>query len=181
MKRTKKEKLMMAQEKTNSQKSVDRLVADELLEMGFSYNFMGTHYLHDSIVYAVSLKLEDYGTVNEFCRVISTRVCAKYNFGSCQYGREIAQAIERAFIVGNINYILETFKSSYDKDKMKVTKNAFIMTMRQKIIEQMKEEQSFDATQLQLIIRRAVEKITDIRILEYNLILHLLHKEKLKI
>ena len=50
----------LTQEKINSPRTVDRLVADELLEMGFSYSYIGTHYLHDSIVYSVSLKLEDF-------------------------------------------------------------------------------------------------------------------------
>ncbi len=166
MKRTKEEKEKMAQEKINSPRTADRLVADELLEMGFSYNFIGTHYLHDSIVHAASLKLEDFENVNEFCRIISRRVCRKYNVGSYRYGTEIADAIERAFTVGNINYLLETFKSSYDQDKMKVTKNAFIMTVRKKIMEELEAEQSFSATQFRLIIQGTVEKITDISVLE---------------
>jgi len=41
----------LTQEKINSPRTVDRLVADELLEMGFSYSFMGKNYLHDSIVF----------------------------------------------------------------------------------------------------------------------------------
>ncbi len=166
MSRTKEEKEKMTKEKVNSPKTADRLVADELLEMGFSYNFMGTHYLHDSIVYSVLAKLEDFENVNGFCREISRRVCRKYNVGSYQYGTEIAQSIERAFAVGNINYLLETFKSSYDKEKMKVTKNAFIMTVRNIVMEKMEAEQSFNATQLRLIIQGTVEKITDISILE---------------
>ncbi len=56
----------LTKEKINSPRTVDRLVADELLEMGFSYSFMGTHYLHDSIVFSTFLKLEDFKCVNSF-------------------------------------------------------------------------------------------------------------------
>ncbi|MFG6368370.1 MAG: hypothetical protein K1W16_08075 [Lachnospiraceae bacterium] len=79
MRRTNKEMSRMAQDKINSPKTVDRLVADELLEMGFSYNHMGTHYLHDSIVQSAKMSLEDFKNVSEFCLRIAKVVCRKYS------------------------------------------------------------------------------------------------------
>lgn len=167
MKRTKEKMSEMTKEKQNSKKTVDRLVMDELLEMGFSYNHIGTHYLHDSIVYAVSLKVEDFDGINDFCREISRKVSRKYNVNSNNhYCVEITAAINRAFAVGNINYLLETFKGSYDADKMKVTKNAFIMTVRRKIVEALEVQDTHNATQLRLIIQGSVEGITDYKLLK---------------
>lgn len=161
MARTKEEMSEMTFKKQNSQKTVDRLVMDELLEMGFSYNSIGTHYLHDSIVDSTKMRLEDFSNVSAFCKSISLRVCRKYKVGSYQYGANIKEAIERTFEAGNINYLLETFKGSYDKDKMKVTKNVFIMTVRRKIMDALVEQETHSATQLRLIIQGSVEEITD--------------------
>lgn len=166
MKRTKEKMSEMTKEKQNSQKTVDRLVMDELLEMGFSYNHIGTHYLHDSIVYAVSLKAENFDRISDFCREIGRRVGRKYNVSSNHYCVEIAAAIDRAFDVGNINYLLETFKGSYDADRMKVTKNAFIMTVRRKIMEALEAQDTHNTTQLRLIIQGSVEGITDYKLLK---------------
>lgn len=166
MKRTEREMSKLTENKINSSKIVDRIVADELLEMGFSYNSIGTHYLHDSIVISTQLRLEEFAKVSNFCQSIGTRVCRKYGVGSYQYANNIEASIERAFETGNIDYLLDTFKSSYDKDKMKVNKNVFIMTVRRKIIEALGVEQSFNATQLRLIIQGTVENITDINVLE---------------
>lgn len=139
---------------------------DELLEMGFSYNSIGTHYLHDSIVASTKMRLEDYTNVNSFCKAIGNRICRKYGVGAYQYGSNIEQSIERAFEVGNINYLLETFKGSYDSEKMKVTKNVFIMTVRRKIIESLELQEVHNATQLRLIIQGSVEGITDCNLLK---------------
>lgn len=166
MKRTKEKMSEMTMEKQNSRKTVDRMVMDELLEMGFSYNHIGTHYLHDSIVYAASLKVEDFDGISDFCREVSRKVGRKYNVGSNHYCVEIAAAIDRAFEVGNINYLLDTFKGSYDADRMKVTKNAFIMTVRKKIVEALKEQDAHNITQLRLIIQGSVEGITDYTLLK---------------
>lgn len=156
----------MTRRKESSNKTVDRLVMDELLEMGFSYNSIGTHYLHDSIVESTKMRLEDFSNVSAFCKSISIRVCRKYKVGSYQYGANIKEAIERAFEAGNINYLLETFKGSYDKEKMKVTKNVFIMTVRRNIMEALAAQETHNATQLRLIIQGSVESITDCNLLK---------------
>lgn len=156
----------LTKEKLNSPRTVDRLVADELLEMGFSYNNTGTHYLHDSIVYSISLKLEDFRDVNDLCHRVGVMVYKKYNIGVDYYCRSIHTSIMRAFDTGNINYLLETFKSSYDYDKMSVGKNTFIMTVRKKIMEALEAGQSYNATQLRLIIQGTVENITDVTLLQ---------------
>lgn len=156
----------LTQEKINSPRTVDRLVADELLEMGFSYNQIGTHYLHESVVFSTQMKLEDFAKVSNFCHSIGARVCKKYNVGIYQYANNIECCIESAFDTGNINYLLETFKSSYDYDKMKVTKNVFIMTVRKKIMEALEAQQSYNATQLRLIIQGTVENIKDVTLLQ---------------
>lgn len=160
------DKKILTQDKINSPKLVDRLVADELLEMGFSYKHTGTHYLHDSIVYSTSLKLEEYQSVNRLCQRVGVMVCKKYNIETYHYGRGVSEAITRAFDTGNINYLLETFKGSYNKDTMSVKKNAFIMTVRRKIMEALEMQQSYNVTQLRLIIQGTVENITDIEELE---------------
>ena len=166
MKYTRVQMSEMTRRKESSNKTVDRLVMDELLEMGFSYNSIGTHYLHDSIVDSTKMRLEDFSNVSAFCKSISIRVCRKYKVGSYQYGANIKEAIERAFEVGNINYLLETFKGSYDKDKMKVAKNVFIMTVRRKIMDALAAQEVHNATQLRLIIQGSVEGIADCNLLK---------------
>lgn len=166
MRYTKEEMSKMTREKENNKKTVDRLVMDELLEMGFSYNSIGTHYLHDSIAFSSKMYLEDFANVSNFCQSIGAKVCKKYNVGAYQYANNIEAAIERAFEFGNINYLLETFKCSYDKEKMKVTKNVFIMTVRRKIMDALAEQESHNATQLRLIIQGSVEGITDCNLLK---------------
>lgn len=166
MRFTKEEMSKMTKEKENSKKTVDRLVMDELLEMGFSYNSIGTHYLHDSIAFSTQMRLEDFTKVSIFCQSISARVCRKYRIGSYQYGVNIDRSIEKAFEVGNVNYLLETFKGSYNGEKMKVTKNTFIMTVRRKIMEALAAQENHNATQLRLIIQGSVEEITDCALLK---------------
>ena len=154
----------LTKEKLNSPRTVDRLVADELLEMGFSYSFMGTHYLHDSIVFSTFLKLEDFKCVNSFYHRVNELVQKKYKVNVTVAA--IAKAIEQAFIDGNINYLLDTFKGSYDKDRMMVSNKVFIMTVRKKIMEELEAGQSYNATQLRLIIQGTVENITDVTLLQ---------------
>ena len=154
----------LTQEKINSPRTVDRLVADELLEMGFSYSYIGTHYLHDSIVYSVSLKLEDFKDVHNFYHRVNELIKKKYKVNVT--AAAIAKAIEQAFIYGNINYLLETFKGSYNKDRMMVSNKVFIMTVRKKIMEALEAGQSYNATQLRLIIQGTVENITDVTLLQ---------------
>lgn len=166
MRFTKEEMSEMTYKKQNSKKTVDRLVMDELLEMGFSYNSIGTHYLHDSIVASTQMRLEDFVKVSNFCQTVGANVCKKYKVGAYQYANNIEAAIERAFETGNINYLLETFKSSYDKEKMKVTKNVFIMIVRRKIMESLAVQETHNATQLRLIIQGSVEGITDCNLLK---------------
>lgn len=166
MRYTKEKMSEMTRKKQNSPRSVDRLAMDELLEMGFSYNSIGTHYLHDSIVLSTQMNLEDFTKVSNFCQSIGARVCKKYSVGAYQYANNIESAIERAFETGNINYLLDTFRSSYDKDKMKVNKNVFIMTVRRKIMEALEAQESHNATQLRLIIQGSVEEITDCALLK---------------
>lgn len=154
----------LTKEKLNSPRTVDRLVADELLEMGFSYSFMGTHYLHDSIVFSTFLKLEDFKCVNSFCHRVNELVRKKYNVDIVSSA--VAAAIDRAFREGNINYLLDTFKGSYDKDRMMVSNKVFIMTVRKKIMEALEAQQSYNATQLRLIIQGTVENIKDVTLLQ---------------
>lgn len=166
MRYTKDEMSEMTRAKQDSKKSVDCLVMDELLKMGFSYNSIGTHYLHDSIVMSTQTRLEDFAKVSNFCHSIGNKVCKKYSVGIYQYANNIEVAIERAFEVGNIDYLLETFKGSYDHDRMKVTKNTFIMTVRRKIMEELEKQEIYSTTQLRLIIQGSVEEISDYTLLK---------------
>lgn len=166
MNRTKEEMTVMKSEKINSKKIVDRLITDELLKMGFSYNRMGTHYLHDSIAFSVSMRLEDFYSINEFCSKIETEICKKYGSERRGYWAGIDRAIETAFQTGNIDYLMDTFKSSYNYERMKVTKNAFIMTVRRKIMEELENQNSYNVTQLRIIIQGELEGISDVPVLE---------------
>lgn len=166
MRKTNEELRKMEEEKLSSIAKTDKMVSKELLKMGFSYNQMGTHYLHESIVIAASLKLENFSSVDELCLAIGKKICRKYGIRNDHYSSSVSHSIEKAFEVGNIDYLLDTFKSSYDRDKMKVVKNTFIMTVRKKIMEEMEEEQEYSANQLRVIIQGTVEKIRDISVLE---------------
>lgn len=166
MRFTKEEMIEMTHKKQNSKKTVDRLVMDELLEMGFSYNSIGTHYMHDSIVVSARLRLEDFKDVGGFCRRIGALVQKKYNVGIYKYSCNIESSIENAFCNGNVNYLLGMFKGSYNCDKMKVTKNTFIMTVRRKIMESLQSQDAHNITQLRLIIQGSVEGITDYKLLK---------------
>ena len=86
----------LTKDKINSSRAVDKLVTDELLKMGFSYKIIGTHYLHDSIVYSVSLKLEDFKDVHNFYHRVNELVQKKYKVNVT--AAAIAKAIEQAFI-----------------------------------------------------------------------------------
>lgn len=164
--RTNAEKEMLTNEKKNSLNIKDKIVMDELLKMGFSYAFIGTHYLHDSVVFALSGSLESCMSVREFCGNVAMKVCEKYNIKSSHYRPVIATTIEWAFDNGNINYILETFKEAYNHERMTVTGNQFIMVLRNKILNEMKEQQPYSDTQLRVIIQGTIEKITDYALLK---------------
>lgn len=166
MKRTKEEMSEMTRDKENSKKTADKLVMDELLEMGFSYKYIGTHLLHDSIILSTKMRLEDYEDVNGFCADIASAVRKKYSVDRTQYTNNIRFSIENALTCGNIDYILDIFKNSYDKDRMVINKNAFIMTIRRKLIPTLAKEESYNANQLRLIIQGGVEEITDYNLLK---------------
>lgn len=175
MKRTKDEIIEMTNKKRSSKKTVDRLVMDELLEMGFSYSQMGTHYLYDTIVYSTKIRLEDFKSVNDFCQKAGAMVCKKYGVDIHRYSENIRFSIESAFNFGNMEYLLEIFKCSCNKDRMCVGKNTFIMTVRKKIIESLEKQESYNANQLRIIIQGELENIIDIPILEsmYNIVISL--------
>lgn len=61
-------------------------------------------------------------------------------------------------------WLLKT--TSYDSKKMKVTKNAFIMTVRRKIMDALAAQETHNVTQLRLIIQGRVEEITDYALLK---------------
>lgn len=166
MGRTKEKMLEMENEKRNRKKTADRLVMDELLEMGFSYKYIGTHLLHDSIILSTKMRLEDYEDVNGFCADIATAVRKKYGVDRTQYTNNIRFSIENALTYGNIDYILDIFKNSYDKDRMAINKNAFIMTIRRNLIPALEKKDSFNANQLRIIIQGELEGITDVSVLE---------------
>lgn len=160
------EKSIMTEEKLNSKKTADRLVMDELLEMGFSYSSIGTHYLHDIIVASTQFKLEDFENVTKFCEKAAKIVCKKYNIKEMYCYKSITYSINKAFEDGNIEYLLNTFKGSYDKDRMNVSKNEFIMVVRPKIIAALEEQETKSNTHLRSVIQGTVEKITDYALLK---------------
>lgn len=166
MRFTKDEMSEMTRKKQNSPKTVDHLVMDELLEMGFTYTYIGTHYLHDSITCATKLRIEDFNDANDFFRTVNSIVRGKYKVGKDSYGESIASAINRAFETGNVGYLLDVFKGVYNKDKMTVSSKNFIMVVRKKIIETLEEQKFYNTTQLRLIIQGSVERITDYNILK---------------
>lgn len=166
MSRTKSEMEIMTVSKTNSKNAKEKMVSDELLKMGFSYSYIGTHYLHDSIFYAIRMNLEAYANVRTFCGEIGNKVSQKYGVSYRQYCIESAKAIEKAFTDGNVDYMLEVFKGAYNRERMTVLKTQFIMVLRNKLLNEMEEQRGYTTSQLRLIIQGTVDRITDERLLE---------------
>ncbi len=152
-------------EKMNGKRKADRLVSDELLNMGFCYGYIGTHYLHDVIVWEIQHKLEDFEGARDFYLRGVKSVMEKYSIGDYQCKNDITESIERAFAFGDINYLLEVFKGSYDYDKMKVASRVFTMTVRNKILMGVEEEQSYDERKLKRIIHKSIDDIADMAVL----------------
>ncbi len=172
--RTKAEKKRMTQERANSTDVRERMIMDELLKMGFSYEIIGTHYLHDSISFAVSTNLGPV-CVRDFCKTIRMKACEKYGVTYHHLCTYISISIERAFRLGNIEYILDVLKESYDHEEMRVRSGQLIMILRTKILSELNKEQPLTDLQLKYNICDAIENIADRSLLEgiYNIVISL--------
>lgn len=167
--RTKEEINKLTAEKMGGANPAERMITDELLKMGFSYSFMGTHYLHDSIAFSVSGnsgRLENFTSVSTFCGNIGDMVCKKYKTSFQNYCSAVTNAIDSAFLGGDINYILDVLKGSCDCERMTATRKQIIMNVRQKILNEMETEQEYSVAQLRLIIQGGVNEITDYALLK---------------
>lgn len=74
---------------------------------------------------------------------------------------QMRYSIECAFAYGNTDYLLETFKGTYDYGKGRVSNTTFIMTTAEKIKQDMAAGQCFNTTQLRILIQGEIENITD--------------------
>lgn len=142
--------------------SLEKMVSEELLCIGASYKYVGTYYLRDAIVFATKEKPAQYQTVRELIGRINAMVANKYGVKRGTVITQMAFSIERAFLYGNIDYLLDMFKSSYDYSKGKVDNITFILTVAEKIKHDMAEKQHLNATQLRILIQGEVENITDV-------------------
>lgn len=172
--RTNAEKERMTQKKSNSTSDKERMVMDELLKMGFSYGIIGTHYLHDSILFAVSTNLGS-ACARDFCKAVRMKACEKYGVTYHHLCTYISISIEQAFRLGNIEYILNVLKESYDHEGMRIQSGQLIMILRTKILSELNEEQQISDLQLKYNICDAIENITDRPLLEaiYNITISL--------
>lgn len=146
--------------------SLEKKVNEELLHMGFSYEYVGTYYLRDAVIFAIKEKPGQYQTSRELMGRINAMVANKHRVKTTTVICQMRYSIECAFAYGDIDYLLNVFKGVYDYDKGRVKNATFIMTTAEKIKQEIAAEQNFTATQLRILIQGEVENITDPVILE---------------
>ena len=162
MNRTPEQRKELAYRSFNKVNRLEKMVSDELLEMGFSYKHVGTYYLRDAIIFAAREKPGQYQTSRELMGRINTMVSNKHGVKRETSINQMRYSIECAFAYGNINYLLDIFKGAYDYDKGRVSNSTFIMGVAEKIKQDIAEKETFNATQLRILIQDKVENITDI-------------------
>lgn len=172
--KTKQEKALAAKS-LNNMNRLEKIVSDELLYMGFSYKYTGTYYLRDAIIFAAKEKPGQYQTSRELIGRINAMVANKHGIKRETAIMQMRLAIESAFTFGNIDYLLDVFKGTYDYDRGKVDNATFIMTVAEKIKQDAEEKQIFNATQFRILIQYEVENIKDPITLEslYKIVLAL--------
>lgn len=172
--KTKQEKALAAKS-LNNMNRLEKIVSDELLYMGFSYKYTGTYYLRDAIIFAAKEKPGQYQTSRELIGRINAMVANKHGIKRETAIMQMRLAIESAFTFGNIDYLLDVFKGTYDYDRGKVDNATFIMTVAEKIKQDAEEKQIFNATQFRILIQYEVENIKDPITLEslYRIVLAL--------
>lgn len=162
--KTKQEK-ELATKTLNNMNRLEKIVSDELLHMGFSYKYTGTFYLRDAIMFAIKEKPGQYQTSRELIGRINAMTANKYGIKRDTAIMQMRLSIENAFTFGNIDYLLDIFKGTYDYDKGRVDNATFIMTIAEKIKQDAAQKQCFNATQLRILIQGEVENIKDIETL----------------
>lgn len=162
--KTKQEKELAAKS-LNNMNRLEKIVSDELLHMGFSYKYTGTYYLRDAIMFAIKEKPGQYQTSRELIGRINATTANKYGIRRDTAIMQMRLSIESAFSFGNIDYLLDIFKGTYDYDKGRVDNATFIMTVAEKIKQDAAQKQCFNATQLRILIQYEVENIKDIETL----------------
>ncbi len=158
--KTKQEKELAAKS-LNNMNHLEKLVSDELLHMGFSYKYTGTYYLRDAIMFAMREKPGQYQTSRELIGRINAMVANKHSIKRETAIMQMRLSIENAFTFGDIDYLLDIFKGTYDYDKGRVDNATFIMTVAEKIKQDAAQKQCFNATQLRILIQYEVENIKD--------------------
>ncbi len=155
----------MEREKLSRTSKADKKVMEELLKMGFTYSYASTNHLHDVIVFAIRENPRDHETMRGLLKAANEKTSVQYGITSQKCQNSIAIAIERAFDTGNVEYMLEVFKSVYDYDRQTIQSRAFIATMRRKIMDEMEAEQGVGVDDLQQTIKDMVDKILDASVL----------------
>lgn len=143
-----------------------KMVSEELLKMGFSYSWIGTYYVQDMIVLAMDTPTGQMETVKELKGLLNRTIAERYGISPHRASIAVSCAVEHAFTYGNINYLLDVFKSVYNPDTGTVRGSEFVMTVAERLKMQRYKKQSFDIVHLRLSINRSVEKITDLALLE---------------
>ena len=135
-------------------------VTSELLKIGFGFNYIGTHYLADCIGLAVESHLAIGTSVRSFMGYITRTVGEKYGVDRTTVATLITTVIERAFDFGNIDYLLDILKGTYDYDSQKVSYSSLIMNLAEKIRLDIEQEYQ-NAKDLKEQIRESLDSITD--------------------
>ena len=161
MNRTAKQREELAYKSFSKMNQFEKTASDELLNMGFSYKHVGTYYLRDAVIFAAREKPGQYQTSRELMARINSMVANKHAVKRETAITQMGYSIECAFAYGDIDYLLSIFKGTYDYEKNKVSNATFILTVAEKIKQDMAAGQCFNTTQLRILIQGEVENITD--------------------
>lgn len=162
MNRTSQQRRELAYKSFSKMNQLEKTASDELLNMGFSYKHVGTYYLRDAVIFAAREKPGQYQTPRELMGRINSIVANKHGVKRETAITQMKYSIECAFAYGNTDYLLEIFKGTYDYGKGRVSNATFIMTVAEKIKQDMAAGQNFNTTQLRILIQGEVENITDV-------------------
>lgn len=161
MNRTSQQRRELAYKSFSKMNQLEKTASDEFLHMGFSYKYVGTYYLRDTVIFAAREKPGQYQASRELMGRINSMVANKHGINRSTAICQMGHSIECAFAYGNIDYLLEIFKGTYDYGEGRVSNATFILTIAEKIKQDMAAGQCFNTTQLRILIQGEIENITD--------------------
>lgn len=139
---------------------IKQRVTNELLKIGFSFKYVGTHYLSDCVTVAVEQHSAIGISVRSFMGYITGAVAEKYGVDKTTIGTLINGAVEKALIFGNVDYLLSILQGTYDYDNQKISYSSLIMNLAEKIWVDIKQEYQ-SAKDLKEQIKENLDNITD--------------------